>query len=217
MSNVHSTRPERPVRGGQRRQWESPSDWARTQAAVILKPIAYLLDRIGVQPNTITLLGLLLQTGVGLLFYQGHVQWGGWLLLIFAPMDALDGALARIAGKESSFGAFLDSTLDRISDAALILGLAGHHLRSGADLEAALFLVALVAALMVSYTRARAEALGFDCQVGVLTRMERIGLIAILSGFGLLTSLAWSLAVLSVFTFLQRVLHVHARAQRQSA
>ncbi len=215
MSNVHSTQPERHVKGGQR--WESPSDWARARAAVILKPIAHLLDRIGVQPNTITLLGLLLQVGVGLLFYLGYVQWSGWLLLIFAPMDALDGALARVAGKKSRFGAFLDSTLDRLSDAALILGLAGHHLRSGADLEATLFLVALVAALMVSYTRARAEALGFDCRVGVLTRMERIALIAILSGFGLLTPLAWSLAVLSVFTFLQRVSHVHAHAQRQSA
>lgn len=217
MSNVHSTQPERHIKGGRRHRWESPSDWARAQAAVILKPIAHLLDRIGLQPNTITILGLLLQVSVGLLFYLGYVQWGGWLLLIFAPMDALDGALARIAGKESPFGAFLDSTLDRLSDAALILGLAGNCLRSGADLEAALFLIALVAALMVSYTRARAEALGFDCQVGVLTRMERIALIAILSGFGLLTPLAWALAVLSVFTFLQRVLHVHARAQRQSA
>jgi CDP-diacylglycerol--glycerol-3-phosphate 3-phosphatidyltransferase len=132
-------------------------------------------------------------------------------------VDALDGALARAVDKESDFGAFLDSTLDRLSDAALILGLTWHFLRRAAWLEVGLLLVALVAALMVSYTRARAESLGFSCKVGLLTRMERILLIAVLPALGLTTVLAWALAALSVFTFLQRVAHVYAVTRRGEA
>jgi CDP-diacylglycerol--glycerol-3-phosphate 3-phosphatidyltransferase len=132
------------------------------------------------------------------------------LLLVVAPTDALDGAVAGAVGKDSAFGAFLDSTLDRLSDAFLILGLTWHYLRHAARLEVAVLLVALVAALMVSYTRARAESLGLSCKVGLLTRMERILLIAVLSALRLTSVLVWALAILSVFTFFQRVAHVHA-------
>jgi CDP-diacylglycerol--glycerol-3-phosphate 3-phosphatidyltransferase len=179
-----------------------------------LNPAAHLLGRLGIHPNTLTLVGFLLQVGVGALFALGRVRWGGGLLLVIAPMDALDGAVARAAGKQSAFGAFLDSTLDRLSDAVLILGLAAHHLRQGAWLEMGLLLVALVAALMVSYTRARAECLGLSCKVGLLTRMERIFLIAVLSALGLTALLAWALAVLSVFTFIQRLAHVYVVSSR---
>ncbi len=183
--------------------------WARAQTAFLLNPLARALGRLGIHPNTITVLGFLLQVGIGGLFYLGHLTLGGWLLLAIAPMDALDGALARDTGKESRFGAFLDSTLDRLSDAALILGLTAHHLHQGAHWEVALLLLALVAALMVSYTRARAEALGFSCRVGILTRLERVFLISALTALGLHTALVWSLASLSVFTMLQRILHVY--------
>jgi CDP-diacylglycerol--glycerol-3-phosphate 3-phosphatidyltransferase len=179
-----------------------------------LDPAVHVLGRLGVHPNTVTIVGLVLQIGVGALFALGRVQWGGGLLLVIAPIDALDGAVARTVGKGSPFGAFLDSTADRLSDAVLILGLAAHCLRQGAQLEVGLFLVALVAALMVSYSRARAESLGLSCKVGLLTRMERVFLIAVLSALGLTTVLAWALAVLSVFTFLQRVVHVHAVSSR---
>jgi CDP-diacylglycerol---glycerol-3-phosphate 3-phosphatidyltransferase len=137
------------------------------------------------------------------------------VLLVVAPIDALDGALARALGNQSRFGAFLDSTLDRLSDAALILGLTAHYLRQGAHVEVGLLLTALVAAMMVSYTRARAEALGFPCKVGLLTRMERIILIGVLSGLGLPTVMAWALAVLSVFTVGQRILHVYGVSRRE--
>jgi CDP-diacylglycerol--glycerol-3-phosphate 3-phosphatidyltransferase len=136
------------------------------------------------------------------------------LLLIVAPLDALDGAIARANGRDSPFGAFLDSTLDRLSDAALILGLTAHYLRQGVLLEVGLLLVALVAALMVSYTRARAESLGLSCRVGLLTRMERVFLIAALSALGLTTPLVWALAALSVLTFAQRVIHVYRISSR---
>ena len=199
----------------QRGRWDSFTDWARTQAGVILMPIARVMARLGIHPNTVTLVGFLLQVGVGVVFGLGHLVLGGWLLLVVAPVDALDGALARALGQKSLLGAFLDSTFDRLSDAALILGLTVHYLRQGEHLEVVLLLISLVAALMVSYTRARAEALGFPCRVGLLTRLERIALIAALSAVGLPIVMIWALAVLSVFTVVQRILYVYAVSRRE--
>ncbi len=198
-----------------RRRWESLTDWARVQARGILTPIAHAVGRLGIHPNTVTVLGMLLQIGVAFLFGLGHITLGGWLLLAVAPVDALDGALARALGEESRFGAFLDSTLDRISDAALILGLVAHYMSQGARLEVALLLLALVAAMMVSYVRARAEAAGFPCKVGLLTRLERILLIGVLAAIGLPTVMVWALATLSVFTMFQRILYVYAVSQQE--
>ena len=206
---------QRQVEKRQRRRWDSLTDWARVQARGILMPIARVMGRLGIHPNTITLLGMLLQIGVAALFGLGHITLGGWLLLAVAPVDALDGALARALGKESRFGAFLDSTLDRVSDAALILGLAAHYIDQEAHLEVALLLTSLVAAMMVSYIRARAEAMGLPCKVGVLTRMERIILIGVLSAIGWPTVMIWALAVLSVFTVFQRIFYVYAVSRQE--
>ena len=194
----------------ERRRWDSLTDWARAQASVITTPIARIIGRLGIHPNTLTIVGLLLQVGVAVVFGLGYVKLGGWLLLIVAPIDALDGALARALGKQSRFGAFLDSTLDRIADAVLILGLTAHYLHQEMYVMVALLLISLVAAMMVSYIRARAEALGFPCKVGLLTRLERILLIAVLSALGLPLVMAWALATLSTFTVVQRILYVYA-------
>jgi len=194
----------------ERKRWDSFTDWARVQASVITMPIARVVGRLGIHPNTLTMIGLLLQIGVAVVFGLGYLRLGGWLLLVVAPVDALDGALARALGKQSRFGAFLDSTLDRIADAVLILGLTAHYLSRDAYVAATLLLVSLVSAMMVSYIRARAEALGFSCKVGLLTRLERIVLIAALSAFGFPTLMVWSLAILSVFTVVQRMLYVYA-------
>jgi CDP-diacylglycerol--glycerol-3-phosphate 3-phosphatidyltransferase len=194
----------------ERRRWDSFTDWARIQASVITMPIAHVMGRLGIHPNTLTVVGLLLQVGVAVVFGLGHLKLGGWLLLIVAPIDALDGALARALNKQSRFGAFLDSTMDRIADAALILGITAHYLRQETYIAVALLLISLVAVMMVSYVRARAEALGFPCKVGLLTRMERILLIAVLSAIGLSLLMVWALAILSVFTMVQRILYVYA-------
>jgi CDP-diacylglycerol--glycerol-3-phosphate 3-phosphatidyltransferase len=196
-------------------RWDSLTDWARTQASFLTVPIARVIGRLGIHPNTLTIVGMLLQVGIGVLFGLGYLRLGGWLLLAVAPIDALDGALARTLGRQSRFGAFLDSTLDRISDAALILGLTAHYVRQGAHTEVALLLVSLVASLMVSYVRARAEALGFSCKIGLLTRMERILTIAALSAVGLPTVMVWALALLSVFTVVQRVVHIYVVSRRE--
>ncbi len=216
MSSAQRAECERSVKQKrQRGRWDSFTDWARTQAGVILMPIVRVMARLGIHPNTVTLVGFLLQAGVGVVFGLGHLVLGGWLLLAVAPVDALDGALARALGQKSLLGAFLDSTFDRLSDAALILGLTVHYLRQGGHLEVVLLLISLVAALMVSYTRARAEALGFPCRVGLLTRLERIVLIAALSAVGLPIVMIWALAVLSVFTVVQRILYVYAVSRRE--
>ncbi len=185
------------------------TDRVRARAAAILEPVGRFLAGMGIHPNIVTLVGFLLQAGVGALFALGRGRWGGLLLLVVAPLDALDGAVARAGGKDTPFGAFLDSTVDRFSDAVLILGLTVHRYQEGLLLEVGLLLVALVAALMVSYTRARAEALGLSCKVGLVTRMERILLIAVLSALRLFTVLVWALAILSAVTVVQRVAHVY--------
>jgi phosphatidylglycerophosphate synthase len=152
MSTVQQVKRERKVKQRRlRKRWDTFTDWARAQAGDILNPVARIAGRLGIHPNTVTLVGFLLQAGVGVVFGMGHLVLGGWLLLIVAPVDALDGALARALGQKSRFGAFLDSTLDRLSDAALILGLTAHYLRQGEHLEVALLLISLVAAQMVSY------------------------------------------------------------------
>ena len=216
MSTVQQVKREQRVKQKRlRRRWDTFTDWARAQAGSLLNPVARVASRLGIHPNTLTFVGFLLQAGVGVVFGMGHLVLGGWLLLIVAPVDALDGALARALGQESRFGAFLDSTLDRLSDAALILGLTAHYLYQGAHLEVALLLIALVAAQMVSYIRARAEAEGFPCKVGLLTRLERIVLIAVLSALGLPIVMIWALAILSVFTMVQRLLYVYAVSRRE--
>lgn len=208
-------RVERARQKRQRRRWDSFTDWARVQARSILMPIARAVGRMGIHPNTVTVLGMLLQVGVAVLFGLGHIILGGWLLLAVAPVDALDGALARALGKESRFGAFLDSTLDRVSDAALILGFVAYYMGQEAHLEVALLLVSLVAAMLVSYIRARAEAAGFPCKVGLLTRLERILLIAVLSAIGLPVVMIWLLSLLSVFTVFQRLFYVYAVSRQE--
>jgi CDP-diacylglycerol--glycerol-3-phosphate 3-phosphatidyltransferase len=219
MSSVqqakHQRHVERVEKEKERGRWDTLTDWARAQAGVLLMPFVRAIGRLGIHPNTLTILGMLLQVGVGVVFGLGYITLGGWLLLLVAPIDVLDGTLARVVGKQSRFGAFLDSTLDRLSDAALILGLMAHYLRQGASVAVALLIISLVAAMMVSYTRARAEALGFPCKVGLLTRMERIILIGVLSAIGLPTVMMWALAVLSVFTVVQRILYVYAVSRQE--
>lgn len=199
----------------QHRRWDSWSDWARAHGAAFLMPLARFAGRLGLHPNTITLLGLLLHIGVGIVFGLGHLRLGGVLLLLVGPVDALDGLLARALNKQSLFGAFLDSTLDRISDAALILGLLAHYMRQGASTQVWLLLISLVAVMTVSYIRARAEAVGLTCKVGLLTRMERILLVGILSASGLPVVMVWALATLSMFTMVQRIVYVYLVSRQE--
>lgn len=192
----------------------------------LIGPVARALIRGGVHPNIITTFGTLVVVGSGVAFGYGAIQVGGVLLLLSGIFDLLDGQVARAGGMTTAFGAFYDSTLDRVGEAAVFTGLAIFFLRAlPADYVTAgvtVSVVALAASLIVSYARARAESLGVECKVGIAARAERIlllGLPAVLFGAGpwrpgmLLFWIVVVLALVSAITVVQRVVHV-ARTAR---
>jgi len=190
-------------------------------------PVARGLITAGVHPNTITTIGTLIVVSSGVAFGIGAVRWGGFLLLFSGVFDILDGQVARQGGKMTAFGAFYDSTLDRIGEGAVFSGLIFYFLNGSLPAEfksraIAASLVALVASLIVSYTRARAEALGVENRVGIAARAERLlllGIPALVFGQGpgrpgvLLFWIVAVLAFVSAITVIQRVVHV-ARVAR---
>jgi CDP-diacylglycerol--glycerol-3-phosphate 3-phosphatidyltransferase len=150
--------------------------------------------------------------GAATILALGHTAWGGVLLLVTTSLDALDGRLAAITGTRTRFGAFLDSTVDRLADGALLFGLLIHLLTVGAKFEIALTFLALLGCVMVSYTRARAEGVGYQCRVGLLTRVPRILLLGAGLIVGLIRPTLVLLTLLSWLTVVQRVLHVYRQA-----
>jgi CDP-diacylglycerol--glycerol-3-phosphate 3-phosphatidyltransferase len=187
---------------------ERVRDW--TQG--IRSAMARVLGGWGVAPNTLTLLGYVLHLPVMYMLATGHLRLGGALFVVASAFDALDGSVAREMGQASTFGAFLDSVVDRFSEGTVLFGLLLYYLNSGARLEPALIYVAVFGSLLVSYTRARAEGLGIACKEGLFTRFERVILLAAGLMLGLTRPALWILAILSVFTALQRIVHVWRKA-----
>jgi CDP-diacylglycerol--glycerol-3-phosphate 3-phosphatidyltransferase len=175
-------------------------------------------------PNAISLTGLVLNVVAAVLVWESLFFLGGIAFVVGSVMDTLDGRYSRMSGKGSPFGAFLDSTLDRIEEGIVLTAVAAYFASRGEQVAAAAVVVAVLASLMVSYTRARAEALGVECKVGIATRPVRvvilsIGLIfadgfgsfgkgAALGGVELLAPAVYVLAALSVVTVAQRIWHV---------
>ncbi len=172
-----------------------------------LEPVVRVLARLGVRPNQITVAGTLIcLTGAGFVLADRLVL-GGAVWLVGSALDLVDGALARHQDRVTAGGAFLDSTLDRITEGALFAALAYHFAQGGDALAAALTAIALLGALLVSYTRARAEALGANCKVGIMTRAERVLLLGLGLCFGLIEPAIYLLAGLSAISVAQRVHH----------
>jgi len=171
----------------------------------ITEPIARFFIRLGASPNHVTLLGLLLMAGVAALLALGHLRIAGFLMLIAAGADGVDGVMARMQDRTSDFGAFFDSTLDRYSEAVTLLGLLLYFLRQGDSQAVLLIYIAVVGSLLVSYTRSRAESVGLECQRGFLTRVERVVLLMIALIIGQVRVGLWLLAILSQLTALQRI------------
>jgi CDP-diacylglycerol---glycerol-3-phosphate 3-phosphatidyltransferase len=155
--------------------------------------------------------------GAAVLIWEEQFVLGGLAFIVGSVCDTLDGRYSRMSGKGSPFGAFLDSTLDRIEEAIVLTAVAGYFARSGDELAAAGVTLALGASLMVSYTRARAEALGVECKVGIADRATRVVILAAglvlaggagILGFDLLEPAVYVLAALSVVTVAQRIWHV---------
>jgi CDP-diacylglycerol--glycerol-3-phosphate 3-phosphatidyltransferase len=174
------------------------TQWGRKIASRLIEPIVRQLARWSFTPTLLTVMGLLVNFLAGALLALGHLRIGAAVLLLLGPVDALDGALARHLGQTSKLGAFLDSTFDRLSETALFLGLLWYFQSRSADVEVILIYLAITGSLMVSYIRARAGSLDVDCQIGILTRMERFLVLL----FGLFTHLILvALIVLAVFSY----------------
>ncbi|MEN6478281.1 MAG: CDP-alcohol phosphatidyltransferase family protein [Anaerolineales bacterium] len=184
-------------------------DWLRRISRGFLDPIAGWLCRLGLTANTVTAIGGLLNVIVGVLIALGHLSLGGWLLIVAAGFDAVDGTMARKLNRPTRFGAFFDSTVDRVSETAIFGGLLWHYASQGEPMNALLSFAALAGSLLVSYTRARAEGLGIECKVGWFTRVERSIVIIAALILGLVPYALWLLAVGTWFTTGQRVWHVY--------
>ena len=190
---------------------------------LVMRPLAHL----GITPNTLTLLGLVLSAGTAIVIANGYFLVGGLLVLFAGIFDMFDGALARARNASSTFGAFLDSTLDRYSESIILFGLFWYVLQAPTLHETlwpfqheqswmlGSLYIAVVGSLMVSYAKARAEGLGLECRTGLLARPERVVILAIGLLFGVVI---WAVLVLAVFsnvTAVERILHIR-RVTRQS-
>jgi CDP-diacylglycerol--glycerol-3-phosphate 3-phosphatidyltransferase len=177
----------------------------------IARPIVKILARTPLTPNTLTWLGFLITVGAAALIVTGHLLAAGIVALVAGLFDMLDGALARLTGKVTRFGAVLDSTLDRLSEAALLLGLLVVYARGQDVAESLLVGFALLGSLMVSYLRARIEGLGIECKTGLFTRPERVivlalGLLLSRFDYALITAIA-VITFFSYFTTGQRLIY----------
>jgi CDP-diacylglycerol--glycerol-3-phosphate 3-phosphatidyltransferase len=168
-------------------------------------------------PNAISLMGLLGNLVAAALVTQRLFFLAGVAFVLGSVMDTLDGRYSRMSGKGTLFGAFLDSTLDRIEEGIVLAAVAGYFAVQGDDVAAAMCVVAVLFSLMVSYTRARAEALGVECKVGLATRPVRVVILSIglifakgagIGDFELLAPAVYAIAALTIFTTFQRVWHV---------
>jgi CDP-diacylglycerol--glycerol-3-phosphate 3-phosphatidyltransferase len=202
-------------------------------AHALLEPITRALAHLGVSPDGLTFMGLLLSLVAALAFFEGFFRFGALMVALSGICDLLDGELARRIGHRSRFGAFLDSTLDRLSDGMVLAGIAGfylvHLLELVANPQLAVVeitrgleprtwavvsltaMLAMLGSFLVSYTRARAEGLGLECRVGWFERPERMLLLIVAAAFGVgpvMSGALILLALLSFATAIQRVVHI---------
>ena len=188
------------------------TDQMRVRFKGQLDTIGHFLNRLGITPNTLTMIGLA-GNFIGALFLaQGKFLVGGLIVLSMGPVDALDGTMARLRGEPSDFGAFVDSVVDRYSELLVFGGLLTHYIIVHDALLVALTFIAAAGSFLVPYIRARAEGLGFNAKVGILTRMERFLILAP----SLVLNVPWlGIGIVAVFaniTAIQRILSVRKQA-----
>ena len=189
------------------------ADWRHRLAHRLTAPTAKILSRTGVTPNTLTVMGFLVSVAAGVLIAKEYFMVGGLVVLFAGAFDLLDGPVARATGKTTKFGGFLDSTLDRLSEAAVLAGILAYYAFNRGTWESLLAFGCFVGSVMVSYLRARAEGLGIRCEVGIFTRAERV----IVMSIGLIVGQWVDLAIpvmlgiitgLAFVTVVQRLFHV---------
>lgn len=185
-----------------------------TEARRLFRPLTAALGRTSISPNTLTVLGLLLTFAAAYLVWTGYFVAAAIIFAAGSICDMLDGAVARLSAKVTPMGAFLDSTADRVGEGVMLTAVALVYARDGDLLVVGAAFATMIGSFLVSYTRARAEALGMDCKVGLMTRPERLVLLSLgllLQRFGVLAVVMYVLAVLTAVTVLQRILHVRRR------
>jgi CDP-diacylglycerol--glycerol-3-phosphate 3-phosphatidyltransferase len=170
-------------------------------------PVARALVRARLRPNQLTVLGLCVSALSAVAFASDRQRWGGVLLALAGACDILDGALARVSGQVSPFGAFLDSVLDRYSDLLVLAGLIVLFGRLGRGADVVATLAALVGTVMVSYTRARAESIGVECRVGLMERGERLLVLIAGALADLIVPAVWVVAAGANATAAHRIFH----------
>ncbi|NDJ34520.1 MAG: CDP-alcohol phosphatidyltransferase family protein [Chloroflexi bacterium] len=183
------------------------TDRLRRATDGIVNPVARGLAKAGVRPAMLTTLGAFLTLVAGVLAAAGLFRIAGLALLLGAPFDAIDGAVARALNRETDFGALLDSTFDRYSDAFVLGGIALWMARSGAQTGVGLAIAALFGAVMVSYLRARSEGLRIDNRIGLMTRVERTLVLILMLALQQVMIGLWILAIFTHVTVVQRLLY----------
>jgi phosphatidylinositol phosphate synthase len=201
----------------------SPTDYWKKGVLRVIEPAISLFARHNVSPNAITTVGTLLTVAAGVVYATGHIMTAGWLMGVTAFFDVVDGEVARRTGRSTVFGAFYDSTLDRVADGALMAGLTVFYATNPVHHNIYMVvtcLVGMIGTFVVSYTRARAESLGIDAKVGVMQRPERIVLLSAPQAFFGLFWNGWVLMAIVVLltvtawiTAVQRIAFVHQFTQ----
>jgi len=191
------------------------TDYLRLWFKWVLDPLGGFLNRLGLTPNMVTVLGLLGNTVGALYLARGEMLTGGIWIALMTPVDALDGTMARLRGESSDFGAYVDSVSDRYSELIIYGGLLYHFLEIGEPLGGMLTFAAAAGSVLVSYVKARAEGLGYEAKVGLLTRAERYIVLAPSLIFNQLNIGLGIIAVFANITALQRIWYVrkHAHAK----
>ena len=214
------------------------SEKNRARYLKIITPIGNFFAAMGVHPHALSVTGFLLSIMAGIIYGTGAFFWAAWVVVLAGTCDALDGQIARQTNKNSPFGAFFDSTLDRYSDVFLFIGLAYHFaggrgfagiqgsdmMRDPSPLTVVIIILAIAGSFMVSYTRARAESLGIECRKGMMQRPERITLLIIGSLLGsipkvgplLITCTLLILAISSNLTALHRIFFIRQQLSRNN-
>jgi CDP-diacylglycerol--glycerol-3-phosphate 3-phosphatidyltransferase len=182
----------------------------------VLDPVGAFFNRLGIYPNTMTLLGLAGNIIGAILIALGQMTLGGIIVLVMGLIDTLDGTMARLRGMPSEFGAFVDSVTDRYSELVIFAGLLYYFLNKGDWLSVLAIYIAASGAVLVSYVRARAASLGMDTKVGFLSRFERYLVLAPSLIFNIPLVGIWIIAIFANFTAIQRIVDVRRQAHEQN-
>jgi CDP-diacylglycerol--glycerol-3-phosphate 3-phosphatidyltransferase len=192
------------------------SDRMRVVFKGVLDPMGAFFNRLGIFPNTMTLIGLAGNVVGAILLALGHITVGGIVILVMGAIDSLDGTMARLRGMPSEFGAFVDSVSDRYSELVIYAGLLYYFLHQGDWITALVVYIAAAGSVLVSYIRARAASVGMDTKVGFLSRFERYLVLAPSLIFNIPKIGIWIIAIFANFTAIQRIADVRRQAHENN-